>query len=194
MRRSTAISSPASSDSVRRLAGAVVALGLAACTAAPPPPTHFGRWGPIAPIHEPERSVVVAAVAALSAGQADSIVLARYAGDRDRRLDLAPLGGEVPIAIDASEKLAPIDSDMPAYRTRVFEYEFPKRTTILELSVPSIRGDSATVTAWRWDALEWKCELPGRTETVALARVEGGWVVRARTPRPGLVRIGKGCP
>jgi len=173
---------------------ALLAAAACACTAAPPPPTHFGRWGPISSIREPERSVIASAVAALSAGQERSTVLARYAGDRDRRLDLAPLAGELSVAVDAAGRLAPIDTGMPEYRARVFEYDFPGKTTILELSVPAVHGDAATLTAWRWDALAWRCELPGRKETVALRRIEGGWTVTARTPDPGAVLLRKDCP
>lgn len=172
---------------------AVLALTLGACTAAPPPPTHFGRWGPISTVHEPERSVLLAALAALPPDDARTIVLARYAGDRDRRLDLAPLAGETPVAVDTTDKLAPIDTGMPQYRSRVFEYDFPGKTTILELSVPAVRGGSASLTAWRWDALSWHCELPGRAETVALERVDGRWTVRSRTPQPGSVRLRTDC-
>jgi hypothetical protein len=171
-----------------------VALTLFACTASPPPPTHFGKWGPIAPVREPERSVLLAAVAAISAGHADSIVLARYAGDRDRRLDLAPLAGEAGVAVDVAGKLAPIDKGMPEYRSRVFEYDFHGKTTILELSVPALHGDAATLTAWFWDGPAWKCDLPGRAETVSLRRVDGGWTVAARTPQPGTVLVRTDCP
>jgi predicted ester cyclase len=164
-----------------------------ACTSAPPPPTHFGRWGPIAAIREPERSVVLAAVAALSAGHVDSIVLARYAGDRDRRLDLAPLADAAPVAMDLEGKLAPIDTGMPEYRHRVFEYDFPKKTTILELSVPVLHGDSASLIAWRWSGPDWKCDLPGTAETVTLRQVDGSWAVTGRIPRPGSVRLEKDC-
>ena len=137
--------------------------------------------------------MILAAVAALSAGEADSIVLARYAGDRDRRIDLAPLAGEVAVRVDTADRLGPIDTGMPEYRSRVFEYDFPGRTTILELSAPSVRGDSATLTAWHWDGLSWHCELPGRVETVALERVDGRWTVRSRTPRPGSVQLRTDC-
>jgi len=173
----------------------VLALALAAgsCTSAPPPPTHFGRWGPVARVGEPERSVLLAAVAAISAGHADSIVLARYAGDRDRRLDLAPLADATPVAMDLEGKLAPIDTGMPEYRHRVFEYDFPKKTTILELSVPVLHGDSASLTAWHWSGPDWKCVLPGTAETVMLRRVDGSWTVTGRTPRPGSVRLEKDC-
>jgi len=180
-------------SSVRLLAMTLV-LVTVACTAAPPPPTHFGRWGPITPIRDPERAVILAALAALPAEEAHATVLARYAGDRDRRLDLAPIAGESPVGVDAADKLAPIDTGMPEYRHRVFEYDFPTKTTILELSVPAIRGDSATLTAWHWSALEWKCALPGIAETVTLRRAEGGWVVTGRTPQRGSVRIEKDCP
>ena len=173
---------------------AVLALAVCACTAAPPPPTHFGRWGPVSPVREPERSVLLAAVAVLADGHADSIVLARYAGDRDRRLDLASIAGESRVAVDTAGKLGPIDTGMPQYRSRVFEYDFPGKTTILELSVPAVRGDSATLTAWSWDGLAWKCELPGKAEVVSLARADAAWVVRATTPQPGGVRLGKECP
>jgi uncharacterized protein (TIGR02246 family) len=172
---------------------ATLTLTVCACTSAPPPPTHFGRWGPIAPIGEPERSVALAAVAALSAGHADSIVLARYAGDRDRRLDLAPLADDAPVAVDVADRLAPIDTGAPEYRHRVFEYDFPKKTTILELSVPAVRGDAASLTAWHWSGPEWKCALPGTSETVTLRRVDGSWAVTGRTPRPGSVRLEKDC-
>jgi hypothetical protein len=181
----------------RRCAAALIAALaaiLSGCTAAPPPPTHFGRWGPISPVHEPERSVLLAAIASVAAGHANSIVLARYAGDRDRRLDLAPLAGEARIAVDASGRLGPIDTGMPEYRARVFEYDFPGRTTILELSVPAIRGDAATLNAWRWDALAWKCELPGKKEAIALRRVDGRWTVAATTPDPGSQLLRKDCP
>ena len=178
---------------VRRLRG-ILLLVTTACTAAPPPPTHFGRWGAVAPVREPERSVILAVLAALPAAEARSTVLARYAGDRDRRLDLASLAGAAPVAVDAADRLAPIDTGMPEYRHRVFEYDFPDKTTIIELSVPAIRGDSATVTAARWDGLAWKCELRGRSETVALRRIDGGWRVTARTPAPGALLLRKDCP
>ena len=136
---------------------------------------------------------MVAAVAGISAGSEGSMVLARYAGDRDRRLDLAPLDGALPVAIDVAGKLAPIDTGMPEYRHRVFEYDFPKKTTILELSVPILHGDSASLTAWHWSGRDWKCDLPGTAETVALRRVDGSWAVAGRTPRPGSVRLEKDC-
>jgi hypothetical protein len=180
-------------SSMRLLAVAPLLL-VAACTAAPPPPTHFGRWGPIAPVRDPERSLILAALAALPPADARAMVLARYAGDRDRRLDLASLAGEAAVAVDAADRLGPIDTGMPEYRHRVFEYDFPHKTTILELSVPAIRGDSATVTMSRWDGLAWKCELPGRSETVTLRRIEGGWTVTSRTPAPGALRLRKDCP
>src|SRR5438045_1654996 len=84
---------------------AAVALILNACSAAKAPPTHFGRWGPVTPIREPERSILISAIAALSSGDARSVVVARYAGDRFRRLDLASLKGEVPVALDAEGRL-----------------------------------------------------------------------------------------
>jgi len=66
----------------------------------------------------------------------------------------------------------------------------PRPADLTQLSLT----DAATLTAWRWDALAWRCELPGGKETVALRRIEGGWTVTARTPDPGAVLLRKDCP
>ncbi len=139
--------------------------------------------------------MIVAAVGALTQNDAASVVLARYAGDAARRLDLASLSYQVPVAVDANGKLGPIDEGAPVYRAKVFEVDFPRKTTILEVSVPKIRGDRATLTAWRWDALAWKCDLPGRTEevTLALGDGDGKWSVTA-VSRGSKVLIQAGCP
>ncbi len=165
-----------------------------ACASVDAPPTHFGPWGPMTPVQEPDRSVLVAAISALTKNDARSVVLARYAGDRFERLDLAPLRDQVRVTMDIDGKLGPIDEGSPKYRARVFETDFRGKTTILELSVPKVRGASATVAAWRWDALAWKCELPGRAEHVTLRLVDGRWSVTATSTDRGAVLLKKGCP
>lgn len=164
-----------------------------ACASVEGPPTHFGPWGPISAVQEPDRSVLVAAIAALTKENAPTIVLARYAGDRFERLDLASLSGQVPVSVDVDGRLGPIDEGSPTYRVRVFELDFRGKTTILELSVPRLHGGRATVTAWRWDALAWKCELPGRVEHVDLVLENGRWKVTETSVDPGVVLLKKGC-
>jgi hypothetical protein len=138
--------------------------------------------------------VLVAAVTALTAGNAGSVVLARYAGDIDRRLDLASLSSQVPVAIDVDDKLGPIDTGMPAYRARVFESDFPGKKTILEVSVPSLHGGWATMTAWRWDALAWKCALPGKAEQLTLRLENRHWSVTVKSTDPENLLLQTGCP
>lgn len=174
----------------RSLAG--LCLIMSACASTPSRPTHFGPWGPISPVRDPERAVMVAAVKALTAGSAKSVVLARYAGDIYQRLDLTPLSDQVSVRVDDG-KLGPIDAGPPKYRAKVFELDFPGRTSILELSVPKIRGGSATLTAWRWDALAWSCELRGRAERMTLKLENGHWEVTDTSPAPGAL-LKADCP
>ena len=171
-----------------------LALILGACASREAPPTHFGPWGTIAPVQEPERSVLVAAIIALTATSPESVVLARYAGDIYKRLDLAPLNDQVPVAVDVGGKLGPIDLGSPKYRAKVFELDFPRKTTILELSVPDMHRGSATMTAWRWDALAWNCNLPGKSEHLTL-RLEGGhWNVTITPADRKLLLLQTDCP
>ncbi len=179
-------------EPARWIAG--LALIVNACASTQGPPTHFGPWGPVSPVREPDRSVLVAAITAVTAGDARSVVLARYAGDIYRRLDLASLNREVPVAVDAGGQLGPIDTGMPKYRAKVFETDFPGKTTILELSAPSVRGGSATVTAWRWDALAWNCSLPGRSERLTLKLEDEHWKVTDTSADPERLLLKAGCP
>jgi len=164
-----------------------------ACASANAPPTHFGKWGPVTPLQEPARSIVVAAVASVTAGNPGSFVLARYAGDNYGRLDLASLHRQIPVAVDVDGKLGPIDTGPPPYRARVFEYDFPGKTTILELSAPKLRGDTATLKAWQWDALAWNCRLGGKSERLTLKLEGGQWRVTATAADPGAVVLEAGC-
>ena len=179
-----------------KLAPWLIGLGLivGACASRDAPPTHFGPWGPISPVQEPERSVLVAAVTALTEGNADSVVLARYAGDIYRRLDLASLNHQVPVAVDVGGKLGPIDTGMPAYRAKVFELDFRGKETILEVSVPDLHSGWATMTAWRWDALAWKCDLPGKAEQLTLKLEDKHWIVTATSTDPKVLLLQTGCP
>jgi len=138
--------------------------------------------------------VLVAAIKALTAADARSVVLARYAGDIYRRLDLASLNRQVAVAVDVGGQLGPIDTGLPKYRAKVFETDFPGKTTILEVSAPSLRGGSATVTAWRWDALAWTCSLPGRAEHLTLRLEDKQWKVTARAADPEGLLLKAGCP
>jgi hypothetical protein len=176
-----------------RLAGLLLVAGACACASSNGPPTHFGKWGPVTPVQEPARSIVVAAVTAVTAGNPGSFVLARYAGDNYGRLDLASLHRQIPVLVDADGKLGPIDTGPPQYRVRVFEYDFPGRSTILELSAPKLRGDTATLTAWRWDALAWNCRLRGKSEKLTLKLEGGQWKVTATAADPGAVVLEAGC-
>ena len=146
------------------------------------------------PLREPDRSVVIAAVVTATTGETDKVVLARYAGEVDRRIDLASLDHEVPIAVDSGDKLGPVDTGPAQYRARVVEYYFPGRTTILELSAPDVRGDSATVIVTRWDALAWKCDLPGRSERLTLRLRDGQWILAAAPDDPKALVLHMKCP
>jgi hypothetical protein len=122
------------------------------------------------------------------------VVLARYAGDIYRRLDLASLSNQVPVAVDVNGKLGPIDTGPPTYRARVFELDFPRKTTILEVSVPNLHGDWATMTAWRWDALAWKCDLPGKAEHLTLKLEDKHWNVTVTSTDPKVLLQQRDCP
>jgi hypothetical protein len=98
-------------------------------------------------VSEQERPVMVGAIASLAVGNPESVVLSRYTGDMNRRVDLAPLAGEIPIAVDVDVRLALIDNGPSAGRAKAFARAFPGKTTILEISVPSLHGESATRTA-----------------------------------------------
>ncbi len=172
---------------------AALALTIAACASKEAPPTHFGPWGPISPVREPERSVLVAAIKALTAADARSVVLARYAGDVYERLDLASLNRQVPVAVDFNGLLGPIDLGSPTYRARVFETDFPGKTTILEVSIPKVRGGRATMTAWRWDALAWNCSLRGKAEKLTLELVNERWNVAVASAGENVL-LKTGCP
>ena len=173
------------------LAGLV--LIASACASREPPPTHFGPWGSVSPVQEPDRSVLVAAISALTVGNADSVILARYAGDIHKRLDLASLRNQVPVAVDAGGKLGLIGKGSPTYFARVFEFDFPGKTTILEVSAPDLHSGWATVTAWRWDGLDWHCDLPGKSEHLTLRREGGAWKV-TNTAEPKVVLVRADCP
>ena len=179
-----------------KLASWLTGLGLivGACASREAAPTHFGPWGPISPVQEPDSSVLVAAVTALTVGNAESVVLARYAGDIYRRLDLAPLNYHVPIAVDVDGKLGPIDAGVPTYRARVFEADFPGKKTILEVSVPNLHSGWATMTAWRWDALAWKCNLPGKAEQLTLKLEDKHWHVTVTSTDPNILLLQTDCP
>lgn len=174
--------------------GLALALFAGACASTQEPPTHFGRWGPIAPVKEPELSVLAAAIGALTAEDSRTVVVARYAGDIYRRLDLDALRTRVRVTMDVDGKLGPIDRGKAKYRARVFEADFPGKTTILEVSVPRIRGASATLTAWRWDGLAWNCELRGTAEHVTLGQEGGHWKVADVSAEPGVVVLKTDCP
>ena len=135
--------------------------------------------------------MLVAAISALTEENADSVILARYAGDIHKRLDLASLSQHVPVAVDVGGKLGLIGGGSPTYFARVFEFDFPGKTTILEVSAPDLHSGWATMTAWRWDALEWHCDLPGKSEHLTL-RLEGkDWKVTKTTVEPGLCWCGR---
>lgn len=155
--------------------GFALALAMSACASRDAPPTHFGPWGAVHSLQEPDRSILIAAIAALTGDNGKSVVLARYAGDVHRRLDLASLSNEVPVAVDAGGRLGPIDEVSSKYRARVFETDFPRKTTILELSAPKRDGREATVTGWLWDALAWNCDLPGRAHSLTLKLENDRW-------------------
>ena len=174
------------------LAGLGLIIG--ACASKEAPPTHFGPWGPISPVQEPERSVLVAAITALTATNPESVVLARYAGDIYKRLDLALLNSQIPVAVDVGGKLGPIDTGSPKYRVKVFELDFPGKTTILEVSAPKLHGGWATMTAWRWDALAWNCSLPGKSEHLTLRRDEKHWSVTITSADPKALLLQTDCP
>ncbi len=174
------------------LAGLGLIIG--ACASREPPPTHFGPWGPISRVQEPDRSVLVAAITALTIADAKSVVLARYAGDIYRRLDLASLNNQVPVAVDVGGQLGPIDTGSATYRARVFETDFPGKTTILEVSAPNLRGGWATLTAWRWDALAWNCDLPGRAEHLTLRLEDKHWKVTVTSTDPKGLLLQTDCP
>ena len=174
------------------LAGLV--LIASACASREAPPTHFGPWGSISLVQEPDRSVLVAAISALTEENAGSVILARYAGDIHKRLDLASLSNHVPVAVDVGGKLGLIGGGPPTYFARVFEFDFPGKTTVLEVSPPDLHSGWATMTAWRWDALEWHCDLPGKSEHLTL-RLEGkDWKVTNTTVEPGVVLVRADCP
>ena len=97
------------SPDMRTLRLAVSCLLAAACASKPAPPTHFGPWGLSYPLGETDRAVVIAAVAAATTGETDRVVLARYAGGVDRRIDLASLDHQVPVPVDAGGRLGTID-------------------------------------------------------------------------------------
>jgi len=137
--------------------------------------------------------VLVAAISALTVGNADSVILARYAGDIHKRLDLASLRNQVPVAVDAGGKLGLIGKGSPTYFARVFEFDFPGKTTILEVSAPDLHSGWATVTAWRWDGLDWHCDLPGKSEHLTLRREGGAWKV-TNTAEPKVVLVRADCP
>jgi len=138
--------------------------------------------------------VLVAAISALTEGNADSVILARYAGDIHKRLDLASLRNQVPVAVDAGGKLGLIGKGSPTYFARVFEFDFPGKTTILEVSAPDLHSGWATVTAWRWDGLDWHCDLPGKSEHLTLRREGGAWKVANTTAEPKDVLVRADCP
>jgi hypothetical protein len=138
--------------------------------------------------------VLVAAITALTATNPESVVLARYAGDIYKRLDLALLNGQVPVAVDVGGKLGPIDTGSPKYRVRVFEFDFPGKTTILEVSAPKMHSGWATMTAWRWDALAWNCNLPGKSEHLTLRLDDKHWNVTITSADPKALLLQTDCP
>ena len=138
--------------------------------------------------------MLVAAISALTEENAGSVILARYAGDVHKRLDLASLSNHIPVAVDVGGKLGLIGDGPPAYFARVFEFDFPGKTTVLEVSAPDLQSGWATMTAWRWDALEWHCDLPGKSEHLTL-RLEGkDWKVTQHHMDPGVVLVRTDCP
>lgn len=167
---------------------------ISACASREAPPTHFGPWGRISPVREPERSVLVAAITALTAANAESVVLARYAGDLYERLDLASLSNQVPVAVDVGGQLGPIDAGVPKYRAKVFELDFRGKTTILEVSAPKLNSGWATMTAWLWDALAWKCDLPGKAEHLTLKLENKHWSVTVTSTDPKALLLQTDCP
>jgi hypothetical protein len=138
--------------------------------------------------------VLVAAITALTAANGKSVVLARYAGDIYERLDLASLNHQVPVAVDVGDQLGPIDTGLPAYRAKVFETDFPGKTTILEVSAPKLHGAWATMTVWRWDALAWNCKLPGKAEHLTLRLEDKHWSVTVRSADPKVLQLQTDCP
>src|SRR5262249_37561548 len=86
---------------------AVLALLSTACVSSSAAPSEFGRWGTIVPVAEPERSVIQAALATLP--EPSTMVLARYAGSMEHRLDLGSLDGQ-PVSLDSDARLARIGS------------------------------------------------------------------------------------
>jgi hypothetical protein len=136
----------------------------------------------------------VAAIAALTVDDADSVILARYAGDIYRRLDLAALNYHVPVAVDVGGKLGFIDEGAPIYRAKVFEIDFPGKTTILEVSDPKLHSGWATLTAWRWNGLAWNCNLPGKAEHLTLRIEDGHWKVTATSVEPTILLLQTDCP
>jgi hypothetical protein len=137
---------------------------------------------------------MIAAITSLTAANPESFVLSRYTGDMNRRIDLAPLAGEIPVAVDVSVRLASIDNGLPARRAKAFATAFPGKTTILEILVPTVGGESATMSAWTWDARAWECWLPGKREDLTL-RLEGNeWTVTNMNVVPNMSLAQTDCP
>jgi hypothetical protein len=171
-----------------------LALVVSACASKPATPSEFGPWGAISPVSEQERPVMVAAITSLAAVNPDSVVLSRYTGDMKRRVDLAPLAGEIPIVVDVDVRLASIDNGPPAGRAKAFARAFPGKTTILEISVPSLHGGSATITARIWDARAWECWLPGRGSKITLMHDSNKWSVTSMTVERQMSLAQTDCP
>jgi len=146
-----------------------------ACVSNKPPPSDFNAWGAESPIAEPDRSVVIAAIGALP--DPKEMVVARYAGDTRRRLDLSPLVSEIPATLDLDTRLAEIDNGPSARRARAFAKAFPGKTTVLVLAAPDLHEGWATITAWVWNARAWECWLPGRAEYLTLTQESDQWRV-----------------
>jgi len=114
------------------------------------------------------------------------MVLARYAGDMSRRLDLAPLTAETSVAVDLHAELAEIDNGPPERRSRAFANAFPRKTTILQVTVPNIHDTSATLIAWIWDARAWDCWLPGKADHITLSSEGEQWHVTSLSVEPNM--------
>jgi hypothetical protein len=137
---------------------------------------------------------MVAAITSLAATNPDTVVLSRYTGDMNRRVDLAPLAGEIPISVDVDARLASIDNGPPAGRAKAFARAFPGKATILVISVPSLHGASATITAQTWDARAWECWLPGSGNSITLMLESNKWSVTSMSVLPKMSLAQTDCP
>jgi hypothetical protein len=116
----------------------------------------------------------------------ETMVLARYAGDMKLRLDLAPLVGDVPVAVDLDTRLAEIDNGPSARRAQAFARAFPGKTTVLVAEIPDLHEARATITLWVWDARAWECWLPGKVEHITMSRGGDEWRVASVDVKEGM--------